>query len=380
MIPTGKKFVEATVPIPIRLQWKKDSWQFLASGDNGCGTLQFDINLKPGETRDFVVVVGIGSAGREGKAALESCRNIARVTDEFNRLKEYWHNRLQGLTAITPDADFNSMINMWNPYNCLMTYAWSRAASLVYAGERGGLGYRDSVQDLLGVMHIIPDEAKKRLEFMITGQTSAGGAMPVVRPFSHIPGKENPPKEEEYRSDDCMWLFNTIPAYVNETGDTSFYSCVLPYADKGEDTVLGHMRMAIEFSLQRSGAHGLPCGLSADWNDCLVLGHEGESVFVAFQLRYALKTYTDITRQLCLKEEEEWAAGKLKKLDENIEKHAWDGEWYLRAFRQDGLKYGSRSDEEGSLWLNPQTWAVLSGYRQCGGGKDHGPCEQKTGH
>ena len=273
------------------------------------------------------------------------------------------------------------MINMWNPYNCLMTYAWSRAASLVYAGERDGLGYRDSVQDLLGVIHIIPDEAKKRLELMITGQTSAGGAMPVVRPFSHKPGKEIPPKEEEYRSDDCMWLFNTIPAYVNETGDMAFYSDVLPYADQGEDTVLGHMRKAIAFSLQRSGIHGLPCGLSADWNDCLVLGQKGESVFVAFQLRFALKTYIEITRQLNLKEESEWAAGELKKLDDNIEKYAWDGEWYLRAYRHDGLKYGSKTDEEGSLWLNPQTWAVLSGHAGQGGGrKNHGPCEQKTGH
>jgi N,N'-diacetylchitobiose phosphorylase len=334
----------------------------LASGDNGCGTLQFDIDLKPGELKEFVVVMGIGSANHEGKDAVKACSDINQVKAAFNRLKQYWHNRLQGLTAITPDADFNSMINMWNPYNCLMTYAWSRAASLVYAGERDGLGYRDSVQDLLGVMHIIPDEAKKRLELMITGQTSAGGAMPVVRPFSHKPGKETPPKEEEYRSDDCMWLFNTIPAYVNETGDTAFYSSVLPYADKGEDTVLGHMRMAIGFSLQRSGIHGLPCGLSADWNDCLVLGQKGESVFVAFQLRYALKTYIDISRQLNLKEEQEWAAGELKKLDDNIEKHAWDGEWYLRAYRHDGLKYGAKADEEGSLWLNPQTWAVLSGH------------------
>jgi len=334
----------------------------LASGDNGCGTLQFDIDLKPGESKDFTVVMGIGKAALEGKEAVNACHNQQSVIAEFNRLRQYWHNRLQGFTAVTPDADFNSMINMWNPYNCLMTYAWSRAASLVYAGERDGLGYRDSVQDLLGILHIIPEEAKKRLELMITGQTSAGGAMPVVRPFSHKPGKEIPPGEEEYRSDDCLWLFNAIPAYVNETGDIAFYSKILPYADQGEDPVLGHMRKAIAFSLQRSGAHGLPCGLAADWNDCLVLGHKGESVFVAFQLRFALRTYINITSYLELKQESEWASAELKKLDENIEKYAWDGEWYLRAYRQDGLKYGAKGDKEGSLWLNPQTWAVLSGH------------------
>jgi cellobiose phosphorylase len=332
----------------------------LSSGDNGCGTLQFDINLQPGDSRDFVVVMGIGKAAIEGKNALKECGDIDWVKNEFNKLKKYWHNRILGLTVNTPDADFNSMANMWNPYNCLITFAWSRAASLVYAGERDGLGYRDSVQDLLGVMHIIPEEARKRLELMITGQTSAGGAMPVVRPFSHKPGDETPPKEEEYRSDDCMWLFNAIPAYVNETGNIDFYHKILPYADRGEDTVINHMRRAIEFTLERSGSHGLPCGLAADWNDCLVLGHKGESVFVAFQLRFALKTYIEVTNLLGLKTEAEWGREKLKQLDENIEKYAWDGEWYLRAYRHDGLKYGTRNDQEGSLWLNPQTWAILS--------------------
>ncbi len=337
----------------------------LASGDNGCGTLQFDISLQPGESKEFTVVMGIGAALKEGKNAVNECQNTAWVKNEFNRLRKYWHDRLQGLSVITPDKEFNSMINMWNPYNCLITYSWSRAASLVYAGERDGLGYRDSVQDLLGVMHIIPQEAGKRLELMITGQTSAGGAMPVVRPFSHKPGSEIPPKEEEYRSDDCMWLFNAIPAYVNETGDVGFYHKILPYADKGEDTVIKHMRRAIEFTLERSGAHGLPCGLAADWNDCLVLGHKGESVFVAFQLRFALYTYLEIANYLGLNKETEWATGKLKQLDENIERYAWDGEWYLRAYRHDGLKYGCRDDKEGSLWLNPQTWAILS--RHTGG-------------
>jgi cellobiose phosphorylase len=334
----------------------------LAAGDNGCGTLQFDLDLEPGESLEFVVVMGIGRALSEGKAALHECSSIQWIRNEFGRLKEYWHNRLQGLSVVTPDADFNSMINMWNPYNCLMTFAWSRAASLVYAGERDGLGYRDSVQDLLGVLHIIPGEAGKRLELLLTGQTSAGGAMPVVRPFSHRPGKEIPPGEEEYRSDDCLWLFNVIPAYVNETGDTGFYAKKLPYADQGEDSVFNHMRRAIEFNLQRSGAHGLPCGLAADWNDCLVLGHKGESVFVAFQLRFALKTYIDIAVHLNLREEAQWASAAMEELDGNIRKYAWDGEWYLRAYRHDGLKYGSRKDEEGSIWLNPQTWAVISGH------------------
>lgn len=332
----------------------------LAEGDNGCGSLQADIELDPDETKEFVVVLGIGEAGKEGKMAVGVYKDISVLENEFSDLKNYWHKRIEGLTAQTPDPDFNSMINMWNPFNNLITYAWSRAASLIYSGERDGLGYRDTVQDMIGVLHNIPQEAGKRLELMITGQASIGGAMPVVKPFAHKPGKEEAPDESEYRSDDCLWLFNTVPAFVKETGNTAFYSKVLPYADKGEDTVVGHLRRAIEFNLERSGAHGLPCGLAADWNDCLVLGQKGETVFVALQLRFALKTYIEINNMLRRPEEIEWAENQLSGLDENLEKFAWDGDWYLRAYRHDGLKFGSKENDEGSIFLNPQSWAVLS--------------------
>jgi cellobiose phosphorylase len=126
--------------------------------------------------------------------------------------------------------------------------------------------------------------------------------------------------------------------------------------------VLGHLRRAIEFNLERSGAHGLPCGLAADWNDCLKLGQKGESVFVAFQLRLALAEYIDICKRLERPAEVAWAEPLLGTLDANIEKHAWDGAWYLRAFRYDGLKFGAKECEEGKIYLNPQTWAVLSGH------------------
>jgi N,N'-diacetylchitobiose phosphorylase len=332
----------------------------VAVGDNSCGTLQVNIDLKRGESKEIVVLMGIGAAAVEGKAAVKECGKPARVREEFNKLKKFWHGRLQGMAAITPDAELNSMLAVWNPYNCLMTYAWSRAASLIYAGERDGLGYRDTVQDMLGVLHLIPDEVRERLELMITGQVSTGGAMPVVKPFAHRPGSEKPPAESEYRSDDCFWLFNTIPAYVKETGDIAFYEKVLPYADQGEDTVVGHLRRAMEFALKRSGSHGFPCGLSADWNDCLVLGQDGETIFVAFQLRYALATYVEICTMLGRLEDVLWGSDQLKTLDDNLEKYAWDGEWYTRAIRADGLKFGSKEMDEASIFLEPQPWAVIS--------------------
>ncbi len=334
---------------------------FMAAGDNCCGTIQIDIDLQSGESKDLIVLMGIGEAAKEGKQMVKEFGNVNRLEKELAKLKTYWHERINAVTVDTPDGEFNSMLNMWSPYNCQMTFNWSRAASLVYtSSERDGLGYRDSVQDLLGVIPNIPEQAGKRLELMITGQVSTGGAMPVVNAISHKPGKENPPKEEQYRSDDCMWLFNVIPAYTKETGDITFYDKILPYADRGEDTVLGHMKRAIQFSLDRSGSHGLPCGLSADWNDCLRFGHNGETIFVAMQLRLALKVYIEVTEMLKKPEETAWAQPLLKKLDENIQQFAWDGEWFMRGFRYDGLKFGSNENKEGKIFLNTQSWAVIS--------------------
>ncbi len=334
----------------------------LASGDNGCGVLKTDLVLAPGETKEFVVLMGVGHAGVEGKAAVRAFDSPGMLDSELARLKAYWHGRLANLSAETPDAAFNSMLAMWGPFNCLITYAWSRAASLIYAGERDGLGYRDTVQDLLGVMHAIPGEAVKRLELMLTGQVSSGGAMPVVKQFAHHPGAEKRPPDDEYRSDDALWLFNTVPAYVKETGDIAFFKKKLPYADQGEDTVLGHLKRAIEFNLTRSGTHGLPCGLSADWNDCIRLGAKGESVMVAFQLRLALATYAEICGQLGEETEKTWAELCLGEFDRVLAKQAWDGEWYLRGISESGIRFGAREQAEGRIFLNPQSWAVLSGH------------------
>ena len=334
----------------------------IAIADNGVGVLQMDVDLEPGESKELAVFMGIGKAAVQGKDVIDEFQDMNKIQFEFEKLKNHWHTNIDGMFVETPDPEFNSMTNVWSPFNCMMTYAWSRAASLVYSGERDGLGYRDTVQDLLGVFHNIPEDAGKRLELMITGQVSTGGAMPVVKPFAHYPGQEKAPAPHEYRSDDCMWLFNAVPAYVKETGNIGFYDKVLPYADKDEDTVFAHLRRAIEFNLKRSGAHGLPCGLSADWNDCLELGQEGETVFVALQLRYALKTYIEIATMLEKTSEIDWAKPQLEKLDKNLHDHAWDGEWFLRAYRYDGMKFGSKENEEGSCWLNPQSWSVLSGH------------------
>jgi cellobiose phosphorylase len=334
----------------------------LAYGDDGCGTIQIDVELEPGQTKELVVLMGIGKAAVEGKKVVKQFGDIGKVKEEFEKVRRYWHNRIEGMAIQTPDAAFNSMMNMWSPFNCLMTYSWSRMASLIYSGERDGLGYRDTVQDFMGVMHLIPQEAAKRLELMITGQCSTGGAMPLVMAFSHKPGKEKLPKEDEYRSDDCLWLFNAIPTYVKETGDIGFYSKTLPFADKGKATVLGHLRKAIEFNLKRTGKHGLPSGLQADWNDCLRLGTKGESVFVSLQVRYALKTYIEICEMFKKTAEIKWAQKQLESFDKKLDKFGWDGKWYVRAYKENGEKIGSKENKQGSIYLSPQSWGIISGH------------------
>ena len=148
---------------------------------------------------------------------------------------------------------------------------------------------------------------------------------------------------------------------MGETGDLEFYDKVLPYADRGEATVLGHLRRALEFNLERSGKHGLPCGLSADWNDCLRLGYYGESLFVAFQVRMGLTIYAQIAGRLGKPDEAAWARAQREALDAAIQTCAWDGDWFIWAIGEDGTVYGTREYEEGQVYLNTQLWAVISG-------------------
>jgi len=334
---------------------------FLAEGDNVCGSLQANISLEPGETREVIVLLGIGTVGSHGRKTVAEFGNPKRCALEFDKLKQTWHAPLESLQIETPDQDLNHMINVWNAYNALITFAWSRSASLIYNGERDGLGFRDTVQDMLGAIPLLREGVKPRLELMLTGQLANGGAIPVIKPFTHRPGHEKAPPLEEYRSDDCLWFFNAVPAYVAETGDIKFYDKVLPYADKGKATVFAHLRRALEFNLERTGRHGLPCGLAADWNDCIRLGYKGESVFVAFQVRLGLDVYADIADKLGKADEASWARKTLKALDKKIQKVCWDGEWFIWAIGQDGTIYGTKNFSEGQVYMNTQVWAIISG-------------------
>lgn len=332
-----------------------------AMGDNACGSLHADIDLAPGETRTVIVLMGVGrrEAGAKARAAFA---HAASCDAALAAVKARWHANLGAFTVASPDPLFDSFLNVWNAYNCIITLNWSRAASLVYNGERDGLGYRDSVQDVMAASLLDPDLAMSRLKLLLSGQESRGNAMPVVAPFRHRPGKEKPTDHHRIRSDDCLWLTDSVLNHVKESGDASFLDSVIPYADAGETTVLGHLRRAIEFTLAHRGRHQLPCGLDADWNDCLRMGYNGESVFVAFQLRHAVAGYIEACTRLGRQAEVAWAQPLLTEADAAIAAHCWDGEWFVRAFTEGGEVIGSSKAKEGRIFLNTQSWAVISGY------------------
>ena len=196
---------------------------FLTEGDNVCGALQANLDLAPGETRELIVLLGLGTPASHGRATVANSAPPPAARRSSASLKAAWHADLGSIVVRTPDADLDHMVNVWNAYNALITYAWSRSASLVYNGERDGLGFRDTVQDFLGVIPLMRERIQPRLELMLTGQLANGGAIPVIKPFAHRPGHEPPPPDEEYRSDDCLWFFNAVPVYVAETGDLDFY-------------------------------------------------------------------------------------------------------------------------------------------------------------
>jgi N,N'-diacetylchitobiose phosphorylase len=334
----------------------------VAYGGHSCGAVHGRLILQPGERRTVLVMLGAGAAMNEGAAAIAEFGTPARAAVEFEKLKVHWAGLLNRFQCQTPDPAINSMVNVWNAANALMTFEWSRSCSLVYSGmDRDGFGFRDTVQDLVAAATLIPERTRDRLLLMLSGQESAGGAQPVVDPVHFKPGHMKPTPLSEQRADDCLWFFNAVEVYLAETGDRDLLTTEVPYADHGVGTVLDHLRRALEFGLRHRGQHGLVCGLSADWNDCIRLGSEGESVFVTQQLRYGLVSYARLATLAGTDTDAAWAASELEEVDRALETHAWDGRWYRRAFGADGTVFGSSQSAEGRVFLNPQSWAVISG-------------------
>ena len=339
---------------------------------NSCGALQNDITLKAGETIELTYVMGQRNSD-EAAAILDEYKQAGRVDADIKQLKDYWHGQLDNFKVDTPSEEFNNMINVWNAYQCFITFIWSRAASFIYCGLRNGYGYRDTVQDIQGIIHLDPEMAAEKIRFMLSAQVDNGGGLPLVK-FNHNAGHETCPDENDpnsvyaketghpsYRADDALWLFPTIAKYLGESGNKGFLDEVIVYANGGEDTVYDHLKNAIRFSMERLGDHDMPAGLHADWNDCLRLGKKGESTFVAFQLYYAMNVIRDMAKDKNDADYIKYIDEAQAKLAKTLEK-CWDEDRFIRGIREDGTIVGAKKDPEANMWLNPQSWSVISGF------------------
>ncbi|MBQ8678860.1 MAG: N,N'-diacetylchitobiose phosphorylase [Treponema sp.] len=341
----------------------------LSYNENSCGAISAEICLEAGEEKSIAFILGMKYSDEAGKIIAKYADVKKTCEKELSELKAWWHGKFENFQVKTPSAEFNTMINTWNAYNCFMTFIWSRAASFIYCGLRNGYGYRDTVQDIQGVIHLAPEMALEKIRFMLSAQVDNGGGLPLVK-FTHKAGQEDTPDDASYvketghpayRADDALWLFPTVYKYVAETGNLAFIDEVIPFANKDSGTVYEHLKRAIQFSMERLGPHGLPAGLYADWNDCLRLGKNGESSFVAFQYYYAMSvikyfaSYKNDTDYIAFIDRSQTY---FKKLMNDL---CWNEDRFIRGFTEAGETIGKKGDPEANLWLNPQSWSVISG-------------------
>ncbi len=337
--------------------------------ENSCGALSTKITLQPGEKKTVLYILGMKDSVEAASILASYTNPEAAVTDELALLKADWYAKLDHLQIQTPSPAFNTMINTWNAYNCFITFVWSRAASFIYCGLRNGYGYRDTVQDIQGIIHLAPEMAADKIRFMLSAQVDNGGGLPLVK-FTHNPGHEDTPDDPSYvqetghpayRADDALWLFPTVYKYVAETGNKDFLNEVIPFANKDEGTVYEHLRRAVMFSFEHLGPHGMPAGLYADWNDCLRLGADGESSFVALQYYYAMSILRIFATSLGKTEDVAWLDEKQPAFGKLFNELCWDQDRFVRGFSEAGDRIGEACAPEANLWLNPQSWSVISG-------------------
>ncbi|MGD0339153.1 MAG: glycosyl transferase [Bacteroidota bacterium] len=352
---------------------------------------QFDIELKAGETKIINFLLGYGENppekkyldnGKIRKDEFEAVRSkyiqTAGVLSAFEAHKKYWDNLLSSYQVDTPDTIVNRMANIWNQYQCMVTFNMSRSASLYESGIGRGFGYRDSNQDILGFVHIIPARARQRILDLAATQLSNGMCFHQYQPLTK---KGNADIGGGF-NDDPLWLILSVAAYIKETGDYTILSDKAGFADikNSEATLLDHLYISLQYTLNHRGPHGLPLIGHADWNDCLNLncfsttpgesfqlaGHiendkVAESVMIAGLFCKACDEMADILKNIGKPEHANDYLNQAENMRKTILRHGWDGEWFIRAYDSYGRKLGSAENEEGKIFIESQGWGVLGG-------------------
>ncbi len=303
---------------------------------------------------------------------------MQRIADAaFEALRTYWNGLLGICRVDTPDIHTNRMVNIWNAYQCMATFNLSRSASFYESGIGRGLGFRDSNQDLLGFVHMVPPRARERILDLASTQLPSGGAYHQYQPLS----KRGNNDVGSNFNDDPHWLIVGVAAYLKETGDWSILDEPVPYDNQPgtEQPLYEHLQRAFQYTLDRLGPHGLPLIGRADWNDCLNLncfsdtpgqsfqtttnkdGKVAESVFIAALFALSGRELAAISRHRGLASEAAHCLDAVARMEELVRRHGWDGEWFLRAYDDFGRKVGSKECEEGKIFIETQGFCPLAG-------------------
>ena len=361
----------ATWQNPGALQRESFSSYAALRGDNIGALLHKLGTLQPGESRR--VITQLGQAPREKvSAVVGEYRDPARVDKAFNELADWWKEYLSGFSCQTPSAAFNTTVNVHNPRQCHTTLNWSRYLSLYQLGLGSrGLGFRDSSQDSMGAVMSAPDEVRNLLRKILSIQNPDGSAMHLFYPLSMeaSAGDSLETGKKLIYGDDHLWAILAVCAYLKETGDyafleeeISFYSHKLHPEERERASVLEHLRRALNYSKTRVGRHGLPLLGFADWNDTVNLPGDAESLFNANLYGRGLLEMIDLLEFLG----DPAGAGAMRAdhedMKQRVNRHAWDGEWYIRYFEEDGTPVGSHTNAEGKIYTKGQSWPGLSGF------------------
>lgn len=360
-----------------------DGWSPIASHS-------LDISLKPGETKELVFILGYVENALEDKwesknvinktkahKMLEEFSTAEKADEALKKLTDYWDDLLSRYTLVSGEDKLNRMVNIWNQYQCMVTFNLSRSASYFESGIGRGMGFRDSNQDLLGFLHQIPDRARERIIDLASTQLEDGGAYHQYQPLTkrgndEIGGNFN---------DDPLWLILTVVAYVKETGDYSILKVSTPF-DNDESkaaSLAEHLKRSFDHVINNLGPHGLPLIGRADWNDCLNLncfsmepgesfqtstskdGRVAESVMIAGMFVYIGKEYAELMKKSGSVEESIRAEKEISRMEKAVMEHGYDGEWFLRAYDDFGKKVGSKECEEGKIFIESQGLCIMGG-------------------
>lgn len=360
-----------------------DGWSPIASHS-------LDISLKPGETKELVFILGYVENALEDKwesknvinktkahKMLEEFSTAEKADEALKRLTDYWDDLLSRYTLVSGEDKLNRMVNIWNQYQCMVTFNLSRSASYFESGIGRGMGFRDSNQDLLGFLHQIPDRARERIIDLASTQLEDGGAYHQYQPLTkrgndEIGGNFN---------DDPLWLILAVVAYVKETGDYSILKVSTPFDnDESKAAPLAeHLKRSFDHVINNLGPHGLPLIGRADWNDCLNLncfsmepgesfqtttskdGRVAESVMIAGMFVYIGKEYVELMKKSGSMEESTRAEKEISRMEKSVMEHGYDGEWFLRAYDDFGKKVGSKECEEGKIFIESQGLCIMGG-------------------